>query len=57
MPLLPEYFMEMRFSVYLGNTLLLSIVRLKSVDEVLTEATVRNIKINRIEVKVCRTGL
>lgn len=39
------------------GTLPLPSIKAKSVDEVLMEATVRNVKSHRINIKVCRIGL
>ena len=54
MPLLPEYFMEMRIMSGWGTLPLPSIENPKSVDELLVEATVRSVNVYGITVLVGR---
>lgn len=52
--MLPECFLGMETMSGWGTPPLPSIVKPKPIDEVLVEATVRNVRVDEIKVKVCR---
>lgn len=54
---LPKCFFQGMDTMSDWGTLPLPSIKAKSVDEVLMEATVRNVKSHRINIKVCRIGL